>query len=124
MANRTGRELEIFVASDRLHASSILEKPIYTTQYFIGDSIYEKPRYVDLILYHPVKYPKELAIQCKWQVSDSGVDEKYPFEIMSIAYNQIDTIIILDGGEYSDGARDWLINQAGKNNLKFVFNQG
>ncbi len=135
-ANRTGVELENFVAnrleeldyqfvpSNRFHASSILERPIYTTQYNIGNSIYEKPRYVDLILYHPIKFPNELAIQCKWQSSGGSVDEKYPFEVLSIAYNQVDTIIILDGGGYSDGARDWLINQAGKGNLRYVFNQG
>jgi len=117
-ANRTGNELENFAANrleergyqfvlpNRFHALSILEKPIYTTQYHIGNSIYEKPRFVDLILYHPVKYPKELAIQCKWQSSGSSVDEKYPFEVLSIEYNLVDTIIILDGGGYSEGVRD------------------
>lgn len=135
-ANRTGNELEKFVAnrleergyqfvaSNRFQSASILEKPIYTTQYYIGNSIYEKPRYVDLILYHPIKYPKELAIQCKWQSSGGSVDEKYPFEVLSIAYNMVDTIIILDGGGYSQGAKDWLLRQAGKNNLKHVYNQG
>ncbi len=38
--------------------------------------------YTDLILCHPIKFPNELAIQCKWQSSGGGVDEKYPFEVL------------------------------------------
>ena len=112
-----------FIPSNRFHASSILDKPIYTTHYHVGNSIYEKPLYVDLILYHPIKYPKELAIQCKWQSSSGSVEEKYPFDVLNIAYNQVDTIIILDGGGYSDRSREWLISQSGTNNFKHVFTQ-
>ena len=56
-------------------------------------------------------------------VSNGGFsNEKYPFEVLSIAQNEFDTII--DGGGYSVGARQWLLNQAGKNRLIHVFSQG
>ena len=44
--------------------------------------------------------------------------------MLSIALAEFDTIVILNGGGYSSGARQWLLNQAGKNRMKHVFDQG
>ena len=135
-ANRSGQRLEAFIADvlnerDYLFVPSVrffpareLAQPIYTRQCEIGKDIYGKKRRVDLILYHPRLYPTCLVIQCKWQASTGSVEEKYAFEVLSIAQNEFDTIIILDGGGYSDGAKQWLVNQAGKNRLLHVFTQG
>lgn len=135
-ANKSGSQLERFAAEKldergyqyvlpaQFYPARVLEQTIYTRQFEIGKSIYGKNRYVDLILYHPVLWPDCLCIQCKWQTSGGSVDEKYPYEVLSIAQNDVDTIIILDGGGYSKGAKQWLINQAGKNHLKHVFDQG
>ena len=83
-ANSTGAELEQWVAkrleergyklvpANRFHASGILEKPIYAKQYNIGDSIYERPRFVDLILHHPIKYSNNLVIQLECATSKSA----------------------------------------------------
>ena len=101
-----------------------LEQPIYACQVETGGDIYGKRRFVDVILYHPRLWPNCLVLQCKWQASAGSVDQKYPFEVLSIQQNEYDTIILLDGGGYSSGARQWLLNQAGKNRLKHVFNQG
>ena len=123
-ANRSGRRLEEFIADVlnergylfvppiRFFPARELAQPIYTRQCEIGKDIYGKKRRVDAILYHPRLYPECLVIQCKWQASGGSVEEKYPFEVLSIAQNQFDTIIILDGGGYSSGARQWLINQS------------
>ncbi len=135
-ANTSGKRLERF-------ASEILEErgyrytephrflpmreknqPIYSRQFETGKSIYDKRRLVDLILYHPKQYPSCLAIQCKWQASGGSVEEKYPYEVLCIQQSQYNTMILLDGGGYSDGARQWLLEQSGKNRLEQVFNQG
>ena len=52
------------------------------------------------------------------------MEEKYPFEVLSIQQGGYPAIIILDGGGYSKGAAQWLKNQAGRNLLKHVFDQG
>ena len=136
LANLSGRRLENFVSEilddrDYLKVDAIrfkpmceLEQPIYARQYETGRDIYGKLRRVDLILYHPRLYPDCLTIQCKWQASQGSVEEKYPYEVLNIQQNHFDTIIVLDGEGYSAGAKQWLLNQAGKNRLKHVFNMG
>ena len=136
VANHSGRRLEDnvssiledrgyqFVKPIRFFPMKMMEQPIYSVQYKIGKDIYGKNRRVDRILYHPKLYPSCLVIQCKWQASSGSVEEKYPFEVLSLQKNKYDTIIILDGEGYSKGAKQWLLNQAGKNNLKYVFNLG
>ncbi len=134
-ANRRGKEFEKsiegvledigyqFVNSDRF---SIMQdkEPIYTRQYKIGKDIYGTDRKVDIILYHPQLWINWLVIECKWQTSEGSVDKKYPFEVFSIEYNKYDTIMILDGGGYSEKAKKWLYDQAGiKKRLKYVFNK-
>ena len=61
-----------------------MEQPIYTKQCEVGRDIYGKNRRVDFLLYHPRKWPQSLVIQCKWQASSGSVEEKYPFEVLSI----------------------------------------
>lgn len=113
----------MFVIPARFYPACELKQPIYSRQYESGKDIYGKKRKVDIVLYHPRLYRDNLAIQCKWQSSGGSVEEKYPFEIQSIARNRVDTIIILDGGGYSAGAKQWLINQSGKKRLLHVFDK-
>ena len=102
-----------------------LEQPIYAKQYEIGKDVYGKRRRVDFILYHPRLCPDCLVIQCKQQSSPGSVEQKYPYEVLSIQENDYDTIIVLDDGGYSEGAKEWLINQVGATNrLKHVFDCG
>lgn len=136
LANASGNRLEVF-AADILHDREYeyvpanrffpyreMDQPIYARQVETGLDIYGKQRRVDLILYHPELWKNCLVIQCKWQSSPGSVDQKYPFEVLCIQQDEYDTIILLDGGGYAPGARQWLLNQAGKNRLKHVFNQG
>lgn len=136
LANKAGRRLETFVSDiltergyEQVDAHAfppmcLMEQPIYSTQFETSQDIYGKRRRVDVILYHPRLYPKRLVIQCKWQSSAGSVEQKYPFEVLCIEQDKYETIILLDGGGYSEGAKQWLINQAGKNRLKHVFDQG
>ena len=136
-ANKTGSRLEQFVEgllqeagyeavwpAALFFAMREMEQPIYTKQCEVGRDIYGKKRRVDFLLYHPRKWPQSLVIQCKWQASSGSVEEKYPFEVLSIQQGGYPAIVILAGGGYSKGAEQWLKGQAGKNLLKHVFDQG
>ena len=136
-ANKRGRHLEDFVAAllDEsgyehiippwlVYAMRDMNQPVYAKQVEVGRDIYGKIRRVDFLLFHPYRHPNGLVIQCKWQASGGSVDEKYPFEVLSIQQGEVDAVIVLDGGGYTPGAEQWLRGQAGKNRLKHVFNQG
>lgn len=113
------------VDASRFFAEQGKGRPIYARRCNAGKDVYGKQRRVDIILYHPRLHPDCLVIQCKWQVSSGSVEQKYPFEVLSIKQNECDTIIILDGEGYSSGAKQWLIEQAGKGRkLRHVLTQG
>lgn len=136
-ANRTGRRLEDFTAGlledlgyeeitppQLFYATREMEQPIFARQVEIGRDLYGKEHRADFVLYHPQRHPNCLVIECKWQAQSGSVEEKFPFLVLSINQNEFDTIILLDGGGYTDGAANWVRGQAGKNRLKHVFNQG
>lgn len=135
-ANRSGSRLEANVADIleehdyrqvlpvRFFPMREMEQPIFTRQCEIGKDIYGKRRRVDLILYHPRLWKDCLVIQCKWQAASGSVEEKYPFEVLSIGLNSFDTLVVLDGGGYSPGAKQWLTLQSGKNRLIEVLSLG
>lgn len=125
-ANKTGNALEQFVQNSLkalgyqyigkkqfLDFSRQATYPIYTQQILIGETIYGTKRYCDFILFHPEKYPANLIIECKWQQSTGSVDEKFPFLVHNIRKTGIDTIVLLDGRGYKDGAKAWLEGQSG-----------
>lgn len=134
-ANYTGTILERFIL-DRLNEQGytyvlpirftparVLEQPIYTRRFHVGQSIYDTPQYCDFIVYHPKKWPNNLIIESKWQEVGGSVDEKYPYLVLNIQmkYTSL-TILILDGGGYKKGAEKWIRSQAGNGNLLMVFN--
>ena len=100
------------------------DHPAYAQQVAVGRDIYDKARRVDFVLFHPELHPDGLVIQCKWQAVSGSVEEKYPFEVLSLEQGEFDAVIILDGGGFSDGAEQWLRSQAGRNRLKHVFSLG
>lgn len=135
-AQWSGKELEDYAANllvredyeqvDKNKFSDLCrnKRPIFARQVNIGEDIYNSRRIIDLILYHPKLWPHCLVIQCKWQASGGSVDQKYPYEVLSIQQSEYDTIILLDGGGYSKGAKDWLSAQAGKGRLLSVVDRG
>ena len=46
------------------------------------------------------------------------------YEVDDIAHAGFPTIIVLDGGGYSEDARQWLLSQRGKRHLVEVCSQG
>ena len=102
------------VESRKFLALKNLRQPLFARQCSVGKDVYGKNRRVDFILYHPQRWPDCLVIQCKWQSSGGSVEEKYPFEVMSIECNEFPTIIVLDGGGYSKESEAWLKGQVGK----------
>lgn len=86
--------------------------PVYARQVTGGTTIYGKKRICDFVLFHPELFPDHLIVECKWQQSAGTVEEKFPFLVENIKLLGTKTIIILDGGGYSTGAREWLERQA------------
>ena len=137
IANNRGRQFENSVAGILEDAGYELVRPsqdffvrqsgtqpIYARQCQAGETLYGKVRRCDFILCHPEKRPTPLVIQCKWQALSGSVEEKYPFEVLSIRQNIYPTIILLDGGGYSKGAEAWLKAQVDDYKLLHVFNMG
>lgn len=129
-ANSTGNNLESFVefclgqksyqqtTAKQFKAHKELKQPVYTKQYPICSSIYGTNIKCDFLIFHPVKHPNGLVIECKWQQSTGSVDEKFPYLVHNIKekYN-LPTIILLDGNGYKQGAAAWLQMQRGNNFL-------
>lgn len=124
-ANQTGQHMERFIEERIVEAGyqyvepalfpamQIMNQPIYTKQRVAGKDLYGKDHKVDFELYHERKWVQCLVIESKWQQAGGSVEEKYPFLVQSIRRIGIPTIIVLDGGGYSPGAKQWLKAQAG-----------
>ena len=132
-ANYTGTALQRFIEErlvergyayiDRkqFQPSTYLHQPTYTREFCVGEGLYGKDFRCDFILYHPQKHTACLVIEAKWQQTGGSVDEKYPFLILNIKDKYpYETILILDGGGYKQGAREWIGNQVG-GNFKTLF---
>ena len=111
------------VSKCRFWALQVLRQPIFSKQCVIGKNLYGHNCKVDFILYHPIRWPNSLVLEVKWQKSGGSVEAKFPFNVLTIKMNDFDTIIVLDGGGYTDGAEYWLRQQVGKDKLKHVFTQ-
>ncbi|MDE0673296.1 MAG: hypothetical protein OXH72_16300 [Caldilineaceae bacterium] len=135
-ANRSGFRLEAWVRDvleergyNRVSPKEFMDETAgtgrcFSTQCPIGESIYGTTRRADFVLRHPELWEDGLVIQCKWQASSGSVDEKYPYEVACINHLSFPTIIVLDGGGYKPGAKEWLLGQAGVGNLRHVFDMG
>lgn len=136
-ANSRGQRLErdvadlltdsgyVKVKSDKFFAFRHYQnQAIFAHQFPIGKCIFGKNRRVDFILYHPNRWSDNLVIQCKWQASSGSVEEKFPYEVLSIQQGDFKTIIVLDGGGYSTHAAQWIKSQAGKTKLIHVMDFG
>lgn len=121
MATITGANLERFVDQELLAHGylKIVEKHnLFENRHMVrgkkfashvscGTNIYNSERICDFLIINPIKYPKGLIIECKWQHSAGSVDEKYPFVHQSILKTGVPTIVVLDGGGYRKEAEEW-----------------
>ena len=53
------------VSTAHFFALTEINQPVFTHQFHIGKDLYGKRRRVDFLLYHPIRWPNCLAIQCK-----------------------------------------------------------
>lgn len=119
-ANFTGRTLETRVAmlldecgySKQDKPIADIAVPYYVAQSRQFRSIYGGAMRIDFYVWHPVKYPSGLVIECKSQASAGSVDEKYPYTIENLRGTGCAAVLIVEGDGPKAGALDWCTNQA------------
>lgn len=102
-------------------------KRVYATQCKSDVTIldvYGRRRKLDFALAATERWSAGMAIEVKWQVSSGSVDEKFPYEVMSIAESPVPYVIVADGGGASEEAITWLRKQANAPNIIGVFSLG
>ena len=109
------------VSKREIQKHIIAGEPVFTTQYLIGQTIYNTDLKIDFFVYHPSKFPDGLIIEFKWQQAGGSVDGKYPYLVANLLKNQKASVIVLDGDGYRPGAKRWLEDQALKNDKLRVF---
>lgn len=80
------------------------------------ETIYNHKGKTEFLLINKI-IDKKIRIECKWQQSAGSVDEKFPYLYLNAVkkYEENDVIILLDGGGYKDGAKQWLENAIDSN---------
>lgn len=78
-------------------------------------SIYNHDGKTEFLLINKAK-ERRIRIEVKWQQAAGSVDEKFPYLWLNCVYSfeEHEIILIVDGGGYKQGARDWLVEQAKK----------
>ena len=107
--------------NDLVNSMESFVHPSFARQVKIGYTIYGTDLISDFFLYHPRKWPNGLAIEAKWQQTTGTVDEKFPYFVMNIWSSEYQTVFVLDGGGYREGAERW-VRSMRKHNLIHVFN--
>lgn len=97
-------------ASKFLDYSNLSDGKYFASQFNLGKNIYNTDQIVDFIISR--KNDKPLVIQAKWQQSTGSVDEKFPYLITNLKEkSQFDSLIVIDGGGYREGAVVWMKEQ-------------
>ena len=104
-------------------SSLFLKQKVFSKQY-VNDSIYKNRKYKSDFIVHNAKNKgfSTFCLDCRWQSISGTVDEKYPYFVANIKEKcEYPTIIILDGGGYKEGAKEWLMAQIDKQKLLAVY---
>lgn len=97
-------------ASEFLEYSKLKNEKYFASQFNLGKNIYDTSQIVDFIISRINNDP--LVIQAKWQQSTGSVDEKFPYLITNLKEkSQFDSLIVIDGGGYREGAVVWMKEQ-------------
>lgn len=97
-------------ATEFLKYSKLTDEKYFASQFNLGKNIYDTSQIVDFIISRINNDP--LVIQAKWQQSTGSVDEKFPYLITNLKEkSQFDSLIVIDGGGYREGAVVWMKEQ-------------
>lgn len=92
-------------------------------QYILkNSSLYGKNIRCDVIIYHPIKHPNNLVIECKYQKNKGTADEKIVYLVENIKKHYIhDTILVIEGDGFRGGVLDhYLPNNLGGNFVEYI----
>ncbi len=103
-----------------LQSTFVINEASYARDVTIGTTIFGTTLKSSFFLVHPQKWRRGLVIQAKWQRVSGTVDEKYPYLVHNIYASEYDTILVIDGGGYREGAVEWL-RYMQRDNLLQVF---
>jgi PD-(D/E)XK nuclease superfamily protein len=92
------------------------ESPWFAPQYNQSGwlSLFNAVMRLDFFLYHPTLWPKGLAIEVKWQASNGSTDRKIVHDVLSLKTVPVPALMILCGGGFKGGCRDWILSQREK----------
>lgn len=119
-ANQNGKAFEEQI-SQRLKSKGYIQanaipedcdQPFFIYQYRGNfTSIYGLPMRVDFFVWHPVKYPDGLIIECKYQETSGSADEKFPYTIACLRNIGLPAILLLVGKGAKRCSVDWCLQQ-------------
>ena len=119
-ANQNGKAFEDQI-SQRLKSNGYVqmdhipeerEQPFFIYQYRgTFTSIYGLPMRVDFYVWHPVKYPDGLIIECKYQETSGSADEKFPYTIACLRKIGLQAILLLIGKGAKRCSVEWCLQQ-------------
>ena len=66
---------------------------------------------MDIIVYHPTKFPNLCAVELKYQKVSGSVDEKFPYVVAGLKQLPCNSILLLGGGGYKPESVYWAIQQ-------------
>lgn len=72
-------------------------------------SIYGQEGKTEFLIVNRLK-SRVIRVECKWQQAAGSVDEKFPYMYLNClyGYEEVEVVLIVDGGGYKPGARAWL----------------
>jgi len=119
-ANQNGKAFEEQI-SQRLKSKGYIQanaipedcdQPFFIYQYRGNfTSIYGLPMRVDFFVWHPVKYPDGLIIECKYQETSGSADEKFPYTIACLRNIGLPAILLLVGKGAKRCSVEWCLQQ-------------
>lgn len=83
-------------------------------------TIYGSEGKTEFVIYE-TKTERSIRVESKYQATAGSVDEKYPYMLLNAIsqYPEKEVILIVDGGGYKPGSRQWLKTQLSSNWLNF-----
>lgn len=89
----------------------VIKQAAYTT-------IYGHPGKTEMLI---INGKRRIRVENKYQRVAGSVDEKFVFTLLNAieAYPEKEIIIVVDGGGYKEGARQWLVEKVNSNWLNF-----